>query len=107
MKKYFYAITILCLLFIIGGSRNQEFATSISHLQNANEEVFVSGMGCSNLNCTDSSHYHDCPTDCKDYNHYHNCNLDCTEVIHHHNRTTEANELEHHYQKKHHGSNHH
>ena len=49
--------------------------------------AFVSGMGCSDPNCTDASHHHDCPADCADYSHYHNCALDCTEASHHHTET--------------------
>ena len=45
---------------------------------------YISGMGCSDPNCTDPSHYHDCPADCADYEHYHHCALDCADAGHHH-----------------------
>ncbi len=56
---------------------------------------FVSGMGCSDANCTDPSHHHDCPADCTDYSHHHSCPLDCTEADHHH---AEAHHDEEHQQ---------
>ena len=46
---------------------------------------FVSGMGCDDPNCTDSSHHHDCPADCGDYEHHHHCGLDCDDPAHNHN----------------------
>ena len=49
--------------------------------------AFLSSMGCNDINCTDASHYHDCPTDCTDYDHYHSCALDCSETEHHHSQT--------------------
>ena len=45
---------------------------------------YISGMGCSDPNCTDPSHYHDCPADCANYEHYHHCALNCAETGHHH-----------------------
>ena len=49
---------------------------------------YISGMGCSDPNCTDPSHYHNCPADCGNYEHHHNCALDCAEPSHCHAGTT-------------------
>ena len=68
---------------------------------------FISGMGCSDPNCTDASHHHDCPSDCNDYEHHHNCPLDCTDENHHHNGTNNANGSGQHHTKQHHGNDHH
>lgn len=68
---------------------------------------FVSGMGCNDPNCTDSTHYHDCPADCDDYDHYHHCSLNCTETSHHHNESNNANRSGQHHQRRHHGGTHH
>ena len=73
----------------------------------AANDSFVSGMGCSDPDCTDSSHHHDCPATCGDYDHHHNCSLDCTEASHHHRGTGGGNESGHHYQEGHQGGNHH
>ena len=68
---------------------------------------FVSGMGCNDPTCTDTSHHHDCPPDCGDYEHYHNCGLDCTETSHHHSGTSTTNESEQHHTEQHHEDKHH
>ncbi len=84
MKRYLYCITLLSLLFVTGCSKSEILDTSVSQFQNGSAQMFVSGMGCSDSNCTDPSHHHDCPEDCNDYSHHHNCSLDCTEESHHH-----------------------
>lgn len=45
---------------------------------------FIRGMGCDDTECTDPSHYHDCPADCDNYDHYHHCDLNCRETSHNH-----------------------
>ena len=72
-----------------GSSTRSELSTAAS--QSHHDEVsttFMNGMGCSDKNCTNPSHYHDCPADCADYDHYHNCSLDCVETDHHHSSHT-------------------
>lgn len=109
MKKLLCTATLVCLLFMTGCGKNEITADSNSLLQNntSGTAVFVSGMGCSNPDCTDISHHHDCPSDCADYDHHHNCSLDCTEASHHHRGTSEGNESGQHHQEEHHGGNHH
>ncbi|MDE7283313.1 MAG: M56 family metallopeptidase [Lachnospiraceae bacterium] len=69
---------------------------------------FVSGMGCSDPNCTDASHHHDCPIDCGDYEHHHNCGLDCTIASHHHSGAgTVSGTTTQHHPEQHHSGNHH
>ncbi len=90
MKKYHYTAVLICLL-LMTGCRQSEISGELnenmsSQLQDniSVKTIFVSGMGCSDPNCTDPNHYHDCPPDCSDYDHYHNCDPDCTEASHHH-----------------------
>ena len=108
MKKNFFVITLICLLFMTGCGRSDKMINPNSNLQNQNyhSATFVNGMGCSDPNCTDSSHHHDCPSDCQDYSHHHNCDLDCQEESHHHNTTSKTSTSIHH-QEQHHGSTHH
>ena len=89
MKKVLCTVTLVCLLFMTGCGRNGMIANLTHQLQgNASDTAaFVSGMGCSDPSCTDTSHHHDCPSDCGDYEHHHNCGLDCAEVSHHHGDT--------------------
>lgn len=49
---------------------------------------FIRSMGCDDVNCTSTKHYHHCPADCADYDHYHHCDVDCTVVSHNHHRYT-------------------
>lgn len=113
MKKYHCVIILFCVLFITGCGKSETLDISISNYQNGNTTTFVSGMGCNNPNCTDSSHHHDCSENCTDYSHYHNCDLNCTDVNHHHdnskhtNSNTNTNKSGHHNQKGHHRSSHH
>ena len=68
---------------------------------------FVSGMGCSDPDCTDVTHHHDCPLDCGDYEHHHNCALDCTIASHHHSGTsTVSGTTQHHTTQSHSGQHH-
>ena len=118
MKKFLCTVMFSCLIFLAGCGQNDMVTNSPSRLQD-NESVsdtvtFVSGMGCSDSDCTDASHHHDCPPDCGDYEHHHNCGLDCTETSHHHNGTSAVDESEQHHEeqrqqhtKQHHGDSHH
>ncbi len=64
--------------------------------------VFLSSFGCSGQNCTDASHYHNCPMNCTDYDHYHNCTLGCTETSHHHGGQTAGGHHGEHCSDSHH-----
>ncbi len=64
--------------------------------------VFLSSFGCSGQNCTDASHYHNCPMNCTDYDHYHNCTLGCTETSHHHGGQTAGGHHGEHCNDSHH-----
>ena len=94
MKK-FICITTLVFIFMLTGcsSENPNAANFSSQPDNGAINVaFLSSMGCNDQNCTDVSHYHDCPIDCIDYNHYHSCTLDCSEAEHHHSQTQHQND---------------
>ena len=45
---------------------------------------FVSGMGCDDPSCMETSHHHNCTPDCTEYDHYHHCGLDCDDLAHNH-----------------------
>lgn len=45
---------------------------------------FIHSMDCSDPNCTNAAHFHDCPSDCNDGAHYHNCPTTCTIAAHGH-----------------------
>ena len=45
---------------------------------------FIHSMDCSDPNCTNAAHFHDCPSDCSDGAHYHNCPTSCTVASHGH-----------------------
>ena len=118
MKKSFCIIASACLIFMTGcGQRDliedisSDIQEDVSEPEQHNVDIeyvgednvdsvkvttisFVNGMGCSDTNCTDASHHHDCPSDCGDYEHHHNCGLDCTEESHHH-AYTEHEETHH------------
>ncbi|MDE6433509.1 MAG: hypothetical protein K2L07_04700, partial [Lachnospiraceae bacterium] len=89
MKKIFCTAMFACLIFLAGCGQSGTVTDLSSKRQDnaSGTTVFVSGMGCSDRDCTDTSHHHDCPPDCGDYEHYHNCDLDCTEASHHHANT--------------------
>ena len=104
MKKNLCITVLVFLLLLTGCSSNspnvsslssQSESSNISEINSLSSRpdhdtpnvVFMNSMGCNDLNCTDTSHYHDCPTDCTDYDHYHNCALDCAEEEHHHSQT--------------------
>ncbi|MBR2895291.1 MAG: M56 family metallopeptidase, partial [Oscillospiraceae bacterium] len=59
--------------------------------QNAAAQSFISSMGCNNLNCTDSAHFHECGKDCNDPAHYHFCNADCNLSEHNHPKAHHKN----------------
>lgn len=113
MKKFLCTATSACLIFLVGcGQSGMVTNLSSQHQDDVADMAvttvsFVSGMGCSDPNCTDASHHHDCPPDCGDYEHHHNCGLDCTEVSHHHSNTSTVNESGQHHEEQHHGGNHH
>ena len=67
----------------------------------------LSSFGCSGQNCTNRSHYHNCPTDCTDYDHYHNCALGCTETSHRHGGQTVGSDHGEHCNEHHHHNDHH
>ncbi len=118
MKKFLCATTFACLILMTGCGKNDMIEDISSDIQeDVSEQVqhhveieymgednvdsvkmttvsFVNGMGCSDPDCTDASHHHDCPSDCDDYEHHHNCGLDCTEASHHH-AYTEHEETHH------------
>lgn len=105
MKKSI-SITALVILFILTGCSSENPNTSDVSSQpdkGAANAAFLSSMGCNDQNCTDASHYHDCPPDCTDYDHYHSCDLDCTETNHHHSSQTGGGDHgEHHDDSNHH-----
>ena len=109
MKNFLFTAGLMCVLFITGCDKGEIITNLNFHLPYnvSDTTVFVSGMGCSDLNCTDTSHHHDCLPDCEDYDHHHNCSLDCTEASHHHSSTSRVNETGHHHSEKQHGGNHH
>ena len=89
MKKSL-CIIVLVFLFMLAGCGTETPNTSDLSSQpdkGTTNIAFVSSMGCNDQNCTDASHYHNCPTYCTDYDHYHNCALDCSEAEHHHSQT--------------------
>ena len=90
MKNFLCIATVAYLIFLTGCSQSGMVMNLTSQLQDnlPDTAVFVSGMGCSDPDCTDASHHHDCPPDCGDYEHHHNCDLDCTEESHHHADST-------------------
>lgn len=105
MKKFLCVVVLVCVLFITGCDNSR---ISNSEIQNdSSSTTFVNGMGCSDHNCTDSSHHHDCPQDCDNYDHHHNCSLDCTEASHYHNNTNVDNNIGKHHQEEQHNGNHH
>ena len=55
-----------------------------THTQHTATRHFIHSMDCSNQNCTNTAHFHDCPSDCTDGAHYHNCPTDCTIASHGH-----------------------
>ena len=95
MKKTFFIVTLICLFFMTGCGRVDKMVHSNSNLPNQNyhSATFINGMGCSDPNCTDSSHHHDCPSDCQEESHHHNTTSKTSTSIHH--------------QEQHHGSTHH
>lgn len=133
MRKMICIVVSVCFIFLTGCGRSEKVKDSPSKLQEnvSDTSVFVSGMGCSDTDCMDLSHYHNCPlddedygcyyncpTDCEDYEHhqncllddedhgcYYNCPMDCTERSHHHSGTGNAVESEHHGER-HHGNKH-
>ena len=109
MKRFLCTAMFGCLIFLTGCGQRDRGMNLSSHLQDdvSGKAVFVSGMGCSDSNCTDPTHHHDCPPDCGDYEHYHNCDLNCTETSHHHNGMSDGNESGQHHEEQHHGGGHH
>lgn len=131
MKKSFCIIASACLIFMTGCGQSDVIEDISSGMQEDVSEPeqhhvdieyigednvdsvkvttvsFVNGMGCSDPDCTDASHHHDCPSDCDDYEHHHNCDLDCTEESHHHSGTNSVNETEQHHSEQRHGGGHH
>ena len=107
--KNFLCIAVAYLIFLAGYSQSGMVMNLTSQLQDdlPDTAVFVSGMGCSDPDCMDASHHHDCPPDCGDYEHYHNCTLDCAETSHHHSSASGVNESGQHHTEQHHGGNHH
>lgn len=88
MKKVI-CITALVFVFMLTGCSSETPNTSDLSSQldkGAANVTFLSSMGCNDQNCTDASHYHDCPPDCTDYDHYHSCAPDCSEGEHHHSQ---------------------
>lgn len=87
MRKMICIVVSVCFIFLTGCGRSEKVKDSPSKLQEnvSDTSVFVSGMGCSDTDCMDLSHYHNCPPDCEDYEHHHNCPLDCEDYEHHHN----------------------
>ena len=104
MKKFLCMITLVFLFVQAGCSSETQEALDLSP-QPGNDTTnvaFLSSMGCSDQNCTNASHYHDCPPDCTDYDHYHNCNLDCAETSHHHDSQTVSGGHGEHHDDSHH-----
>lgn len=73
---------------IISDDRSHEdtHQTDNHHTQENTARSFMSSMGCSDKDCTDSSHFHDCSEDCSDPAHYHSCESDCNIKEHNHPR---------------------
>lgn len=102
MRKSLCAAALACL-FLLAGCGGPDADVSRQSGEVSALSGFVSGMGCSDPNCTDASHHHDCPADCTDYSHYHSCSLDCTEAGHHHNgETTASGSGQQHHKDSHH-----
>ena len=59
-------------------------STNGQHTQHSIGQHFIRSMDCSDPNCTNAAHFHDCPSDCSDGAHYHNCPTDCTIQSHGH-----------------------
>mgnify|MGYP001026336823 CR=1 FL=1 len=78
-------ISLLALVFLLAGCGGEAAGgTPQKSAPEAGSMSFVAGMGCTDPNCTDPGHHHDCPVDCADYEHHHNCALDCAEPSHNH-----------------------
>jgi len=78
-------ISLLALVFLLSGCGGEAAGGAPQKsAPEAGPVSFVAGMGCTDPNCTDPSHHHDCPVDCADYEHHHNCALDCAEPSHNH-----------------------
>lgn len=108
MEKFLYIAAIAFLMVQIGHGQSGMISEPYAQTQgDVSDTVFVSGMGCSDPNCTDASHYHDCPIDCGDYEHHHHCGLDCIEVSHHHRGMSGVYESGQHHVEEHHGGYHH
>ena len=61
------------------------------HTENSGNQHFSNSMGCSDKNCSDASHFHDCNEDCSDPAHYHFCESDCNIKEHNHPRDHHKN----------------
>ncbi len=78
-------ISLLALVFLLSGCGGEAAGGAPQKsAPEAGPVSFVAGMGCTDPNCTDPGHHHDCPVDCADYEHHHNCTLDCAEPSHNH-----------------------
>ena len=78
-------ISLLALVFLLAGCGGEAAGGAPQKsAPEAGPVSFVAGMGCTDPNCTDPGHHHDCPVDCADYEHHHNCALDCAEPSHNH-----------------------
>lgn len=103
MRKFLCIAAFSCLIFCAGCGQS-DVKTDLPSQPTA---AFVSGMGCSDPNCTDASHHHDCPADCEDYDHHHSCDLDCTDASHHHEGVNNTNDSGQHHTEQHREDNHH
>jgi len=89
-----------------GGQQNAQGSQADKKAVQAEAVGFISSMGCSDVHCTDTSHYHHCDESCSDATHYHDCDTDCDDATHHHTGTGYHAETSHH-EDRHHGSGHH
>lgn len=81
LKKHFGIVILLCI-FLMAGCSNT--SPEVDPTMGGVTKSFVSGMGCDDPTCTDTSHHHDCLLNCTEYEHYHHCDLDCTDPAHNH-----------------------
>lgn len=81
MKRLLLAL--LCAAPLVSGPAVEPQAAPAAETP-APAAVFCTSMGCDLVDCTDPTHYHDCPADCTDPTHYHTCPVGCADPTHYH-----------------------
>lgn len=79
MKRLLLAL--LCAAPLVSGPAVEPQAAPAAETP-APAAVFCTSMGCDLVDCTDPTHYHDCPADCTDPTHYHTCPVGCADPTH-------------------------